>query len=104
MAKSPLPSSRDASVSSNAFHAAGRTTEGAVVVVVEVDDVDGRGVVVSGAVDGAGSVVGIAVVGGGGGGVSTGAARSAAHDAAADVAATIRKAATVRPELRCTHP
>jgi hypothetical protein len=103
MAKSPLPSSLDARVSSNAFHAAGRTADGAVVVV-EVVDVDERGVVVGGTVDGAGSVVGVAVVGGGGGGVSTGAARSAAHDAAADVAATISKAAAVRPELRCTHP
>jgi hypothetical protein len=102
MAKSPLPSSLDARVSSNAFHAAGRTADGAVVVV-EVVDVDERGVVVGGTVDGAGSVVGVAVVGGGGG-VSTGAARSAAHDAAADVAATISKAAAVRPELRCTHP
>jgi hypothetical protein len=102
MAKSPPPSSLDARASSNAFHAAGRTADGAVVVV-EVVDVDERGVVVGGTVDGAGSVVGVAVVGGGGG-VSTGAARSAAHDAAADVAATISKAAAVRPELRCTHP
>jgi hypothetical protein len=103
MAKSPLPSSLDDSASSNALQACGRTEPGAVVVV-DGAVVVGRDVVVDGAVDGAGSVVATTVVGGGGGGVSTGAARSAAHDAAASEATAVRSAATVRPELRCTHP